>query len=61
MHESLIALAFVVVGVVVLGIAWLVYLGNGGKPVRVTFKGMGIEVDIARPDDDQDQNAGTGE
>lgn len=51
MSESVTVALVVMIGVVVLGIAWLCYLANGGKPVRITIKGMGIEVDIARPGD----------
>lgn len=46
---SLVGLAIIVGGFVVLGVAWLVYLGRGGKPVHVAFEGLGIKVDIARP------------
>lgn len=54
MHESVMALAVIVLGVVVLGVSWLVYLGNGGAPFRVTFRGLGISVDIARPGDERE-------
>lgn len=49
MPESIATLLVLMTGLVVLGVAWLIYLGTGGKPVRVTFEGFGIKVDIARP------------
>lgn len=62
MSESLLMVVSCVVGVVVLGIAWLFYLGNGGKPVRITVKGLGIELDIARPiDHNNGEHKGTNE
>lgn len=53
MSESFLMIVCCVVGVVILGMAWLFYLANGGKPVRITVKGLGIELDIARPLDSQ--------
>lgn len=55
MQESVITLVvigIIVTGFVVLGVAWLIYLGNGGRPVHVAFRGLGIKVDIGRPTDD---------
>lgn len=51
MSETFLMVVTCVIGIVVLGLAWLVYLSRGGKPVRITVRGLGIELDIARPGD----------
>lgn len=42
--------------IAVLGLAWLVYLGKGGKPFSISIKGLGLSVSVtetgARTSDD---------
>lgn len=44
--EGLIALLGLLTVIVVLGLAWLVYLGKGGKPFAISIKGLGLSVDV---------------
>lgn len=44
--EGLLAICALLVVVLLLGLAWLFYLGKGGKPFYVSVKGLGISVDV---------------
>lgn len=61
MHESVILTIAVITGLVVLGVSWLVYLANGGAPFHVSFRGLGIAVDIARPESAKEKKLDTGD
>lgn len=32
--------------IAVLGLAWLVYLGKGGKPFSISIRGLGLSVSV---------------
>lgn len=32
--------------ILVLGLAWLVYLGRGGRPFAISIKGLGLSVKV---------------
>lgn len=44
--EGLLALGAFLVVILVLGLAWLVYLGRGGKPFAISVRGLGLSVDV---------------
>lgn len=44
--EALVAFLALLAVVAVLGLAWLVYLGRGGKPFAISIKGLGLSVDV---------------
>lgn len=44
--EALIAFLALLSVIAVLGLAWLVYLGRGGKPFVISIKGLGLSVDV---------------
>lgn len=44
--EGLIALLGLLTVIAILGLAWLVYLGKGGKPFTISIKGLGLSVDV---------------
>lgn len=44
--EALVAFLALLVVVGILGLAWLVYLGRGGKPFAISIKGLGLSVDV---------------
>lgn len=48
--EGFLAFAALLVVVLVLGLAWLVYLGRGGKPFSISIKGLGLSVEV-RPNE----------
>lgn len=44
--EGFLAFAALLVVVLVLGLAWLVYLGRGGKPFSISIRGLGLSVEV---------------
>lgn len=44
--EGLVAFGALLAVVLVLGLAWLVYLGRGGKPFAISIRGLGLTVDV---------------
>lgn len=44
--EGLLAFLALVTLIAVLGLAWLVYLGKGGKPFNIAIRGLGLSVTI---------------
>lgn len=44
--EGLIALLGLLTVIAVLGLAWLIYLGKGGKPFAISIKGLGLSVTV---------------
>lgn len=54
--EGLIALLGLLTVVAVLGLAWLVYLGKGGKPFAISIKGLGLSVDVRPSQKEQDKD-----
>lgn len=44
--ESLAALLGLLAVITVLGLAWLVYLGRGGRPFAISIKGLGLSVNV---------------
>lgn len=44
--EGLIAILALLAVILVLGLAWLVYLGRGGRPFAISIKGLGLSVNV---------------
>ena len=44
--EGLVAILALLTVIAVLGLAWLIYLGKGGKPFAISIKGLGLSVDV---------------
>lgn len=44
--EGLIAFLALLTLVAVLGLAWLAYLGRGGKPFAISVRGLGLSVEV---------------
>lgn len=44
--EGLVAFLALLTLIAVLGLAWLVYLGKGGKPFSISIKGLGLSVSV---------------
>lgn len=52
--EGLLAFIALLAVIMILGLAWLVYLGRGGKPFRVSIRGLGIRVNVSpNPEDEK--------
>lgn len=54
--EGLVALLGLLTVIAVLGLAWLIYLGRGGKPFAISIKGLGLSVDVRPSHNEQDRN-----
>lgn len=44
--EGLVAFLALLTLIAVLGLAWLVYLGKGGKPFSISIRGLGLSVSV---------------
>ena len=54
--EGLVALLCLLTVVAVLGLAWLVYLGRGGRPFAISIKGLGLSVDVRPSHKEKDED-----
>lgn len=54
--EGLVALLGLLTVIAILGLAWLVYLGKGGKPFAISIKGLGLSVDVRPSHTEQDKD-----
>lgn len=52
--EGLVAFLALVTLIAVLGLAWLVYLGKGGKPFNIRIKGLGLLVSVSESGKEQE-------
>lgn len=55
--EGLLAFIALLAVIMILGLAWLVYLGRGGKPFRVSIRGLGIRVNVSPNSADHKEDA----
>lgn len=54
--EGLVALLALLTVIAVLGLAWLVYLGKGGRPFAISIKGLGLSVQVRPNHKELDDN-----
>ena len=54
--EGLFALLALLTVIAVLGLAWLVYLGKGGRPFAISIRGLGLSVQVQPTYKEQDQD-----
>lgn len=54
--EGLFALLALLAMITVLGLAWLVYLGKGGKPFSISIRGLGLSVQVRPNRKEQNQD-----
>lgn len=54
--EGLVALLALLTVIAVLGLAWLVYLGKGGRPFAISIKGLGLSVHVRPNQENRDEN-----
>lgn len=56
MSETTMVTLIVAVSIVVMCIAWLVYLGRGGKPLNVSLNWLGLSLKIEKPSSGRGEN-----